>query len=325
MLWLVFRKLDPNVVLEEIRHARYQWLILSILFGIMSHIARAIRWNILIRSMGYETRTSTTFYAVMVGYFANTAFPRLGEVTRCGVLSKKTNVPFTALFGTVISERLFDFIVLVLIILGVIFFQLDFIRDFVDKYFLSNLSGMASSANIFIAVVAVLLIFGMPLVLYFMFARQIRGMTIYQKLSDFIRGLIEGVRTIQRIRQKWSFLLLTLIIWVLYSMMTYVAFFALTDTAHLTFLDGVTVMAIGSLGIVAPVPGGIGAYQFIVKAILVEVYGVASEPAASYSIIAWAAQILMIVIVGILSYYILVFKKSTLNHDNAGSNPSQDI
>ncbi|MCK7534447.1 MAG: flippase-like domain-containing protein [Marinilabiliales bacterium] len=78
----------------EIRAAKYEWLLLSIILGIFSHIARAMRWNILIRSLGYKTDTPTTFYAVMTGYLANMAFPRLGEVTRCGVLSRKKGSPF---------------------------------------------------------------------------------------------------------------------------------------------------------------------------------------------------------------------------------------
>jgi hypothetical protein len=118
-------------------------------------------------------------------------------------------------------------------------------------------------------------------------------------------------------KQKFAFIFWTLVIWTLYVMMTYMGFFALTETEHLNFLDGVTIMAIGSLGIVAPVPGGIGAYQFIVTAMLVEIYGIASEPAASFSIILWFTQTILIIIAGIFSYYMLMFKKTKLTNDNA--------
>lgn len=325
LLWLVFRKLDPSEVAEEIRNARYGWLMLAIILGVLSHLARAVRWNILIRSLGYDTKTSTTFYAVMVGYLANTAFPRLGEVTRCGVLSKKTNAPFTALFGTVISERIFDFMVLVLIILGVIFFQLGFLKDFVDKYFISSITGMVNSRNLILALMGLALVLFLPLILFIFFIKQIRGWKIYQRASDFGKDLLQGIRTIQKIRHKGLFFLLTLVIWTLYTMMTYTVFFAIDDTSHLNFWDGVTVMALGSLGIVAPVPGGIGAYQFIVKAILVEIYLVAPEPAASFSVICWATQTFMIVALGIFSYYMLVFLKTDLNNDNTRSNTRKDL
>jgi uncharacterized protein (TIRG00374 family) len=317
LLWLVFRKLDLNEVLNEIKTARYEWLLLSFFFGLLSHIARAIRWNILIKSMGYETRVSTTFFAVMTGYLANAAFPRLGEVTRCAALSKKTNIPFLSLFGTVISERVFDFIILIFILMGVFFLQIDFLKDFADKYFLSSLDGMATSQNIVFAVIALIAIIGLPILLFRVFHDQIREVPFFKKIKNFIKGLVDGIRTIQKMKQKFAFIFWTLVIWTLYVMMTYMGFFALTETEHLNFLDGVTIMAIGSLGIVAPVPGGIGAYQFIVTAMLVEIYGIASEPAASFSIILWFTQTILIIIAGIFSYYMLMFKKTKLTNDNA--------
>lgn len=317
LLWLVFRKIDVKDVAAEIRTARYEWLLLSIILGVFSHIARAMRWNILIRSMGYKTDTPTTFYAVMVGYMANTAFPRLGEVTRCGVLAKKKGIPFNALFGTVISERVFDMIVLLLIMIAVILFQLSMLSEFVNKYIISYLTGMANRDNLILAIILLIVVIVLPLVLFRIFFNRIRKLHIYNKVIDFLRGLLDGVKTIMRINHKWSFLGLTVVIWTLYTLMTYTAFFALEATSGLNFFDAITVMSLGSLGMVAPVPGGIGAYQFIVKAILTEIFLIPSEPAVSYSIILWAAQSVMILVLGTLSYYILAFKKTKKSYDYA--------
>lgn len=317
LLWLVFRKIDVKDVAAEIRAARYEWLLLSIILGVFSHIARAIRWNILIRSMGYKTDTQTTFYAVMVGYMANTAFPRLGEVTRCGVLAKKKGIPFNSLFGTVISERVFDMIVLLLIMIAVILFQLNMLSEFVNKYIISYLTGMANRDNLILAIILLIVVIVLPLALFRIFFNRIRKLHSYNKVIDFLRGLLDGVKTIMRIKHKWSFLGLTVMIWTLYTLMTYTAFFALEATSGLSFFDAITVMSLGSLGMVAPVPGGIGAYQFIVKAILTEIFLIPSEPAVSYSIILWAAQSVMILVLGTLSYYILAFKKTKKSYDYA--------
>ena len=326
LLYLVFRKLDPQAVMEEIRNADYKWLALSFVLGGLSHWARAIRWNILIRSMGYETQTSTTFYAVMTGYLANSAFPRLGEVTRCGVLSRKTNVPFNALFGTVISERIFDLIVLVLIIFLVFILQLDFLSDFFNKYVISSVTGMFTAQNLLITVAVLLLVILMPVLAFRYFWAQIKALTFYRRVSDFLRGFFDGIKTIKRMPNKLAFLFWTGVIWLFYILMTYVAFFAINATSFLNFGDGVTIMALGSLGIVAPVPGGIGAYQFIVKAILVEIYGIASEPAASFSLILWATQAILIISLGIFAYYMLLFKKSIKNEKNAaGADAGKNI
>jgi glycosyltransferase 2 family protein len=317
LLWLVFRKIDVKEVAAEIRAANYEWLLLSITLGIFSHIARAMRWNILIRSMGYQSDTQTTFYAVMVGYMANTAFPRLGEVTRCGVLAKKKGIPFNSLIGTVISERVFDMIVLLLIIIAVIFLQLSLLSAFVNKYILSYFVGIANRDNLIIAIFLLIAFIVLPVILIRIFLHKIRRLHIYSKISDFLTGLLDGVKSIMKIKQKWSFIALTIVIWTLYTLMTYTAFFAIEATTGLSFFDAITVMALGSLGMVAPVPGGIGAYQFIVKAILTEIFLVPSEPAVSYSIILWTAQSIMILILGTLSYYILVFKKTKKSYDYA--------
>jgi uncharacterized protein (TIRG00374 family) len=317
LLWLVFRKIDIKEVAVQIRAAKYEWLLFSIGLGVLSHIARAMRWNILIRSMGYKTDTQTTFYAVMVGYMANMAFPRLGEVTRCGVLAKKKDIPFNSLFGTVISERVFDMIVLMVIMVAVILLQLGMLSAFVHKYIISYLTGIANRDNLVIAIILIIVVIILPLVLFRIFLSRIRKLHLYIKVTDFLRGLLDGVKSIMKIKQKWSFIALTLLIWMLYTLMTYTAFFAIEATTGLSFFDAITVMSLGSLGMVAPVPGGIGAYQFIVKAILTEIYLVPSEPAVSYSIILWAAQSAMILILGTLSYYILVFKKTKKSYDYA--------
>lgn len=317
LLWLVFRKIDVKEVVAEIKVAKYEWLLLSLILGVFSHIARAMRWNILIRSMGYKTDTITTFYAVMVGYMANTAFPRLGEVTRCGVLAKKKDIPFNSLFGTVISERVFDMIVLVVIIIAVIFLQLSLLSTFVHKYIISYLAGIANRDNLFMAIIILALVIVLPVVLFRIFFNRVRNMHIYNKVFDFLKGFLDGVKSIMKIKQKWSFIALTIVIWTLYTLMTFTAFFAIEATTGLSFYDAITVMALGSLGMVAPVPGGIGAYQFIVKAILTEIFLIPSEPAVSYSIILWTAQSFMILVLGTFSYYILVFKKTKKSYDYA--------
>lgn len=317
LLWLVFRKINLSDVVAEIKSAKYSWLLLSIGLGVLSHLARAMRWNILIQSLGHKTDTTTTFYAVMTGYFANMAFPRLGEVTRCGVLSKKKGIPFNALFGTVISERVFDTIVLTVIILAVIFLQLNLVSGFVDKYIVSYFSGMASADNLLIVLLVLSVVILLPVVLFKIFFNRIRNLHLYNKVRDFLYGLLNGVKSIMKMKHKWSFMGLTLMIWLLYTLMSFTAFFALEATSGLNFIDGITVMSLGSLGMVAPVPGGIGAYQFVVKAILTEIYSIPSEPAVSYSIILWSAQSAMIIVLGAISYYILVFKKSGKINDNA--------
>jgi uncharacterized protein (TIRG00374 family) len=317
-LWLVFRNLDGQVIIDQILHADYVWIVLCMLAGVLSHIARAARWNLLIGSMGHSTRLTTTFYAVMTGYLANTAVPRLGEVTRCGVLSKKGNIPFTELLGTVIAERIFDMIIMLLIIILVILFQLELVGAFVDKYVFSPL--FSNVENNFIPILLFIAVLGLLGVILFLLVKKyrsrLRKYKLYIKIARFTQGMVDGIKTIKRIRKKGLFMLYTLIIWALYTLMIYLPFFSLQDTSILDFGDALTVMSIGSLGIVAPVPGGIGTYHFIVKAILFELYGVNQASAASFATITHAAQTLMIIIVGGFSFLMLTLQKNRI-HDKS--------
>jgi uncharacterized protein (TIRG00374 family) len=316
-LWLVFRNLNGKEILEQILHADYAWILLCMLAGILSHVARAARWNILIGSMGHKTRLSTTFYAVMTGYLANTAVPRLGEVTRCGVLSKKQNIPFTELLGTVIAERIFDMIVMLLIIIAVILFQLDLVGVFVNKYVIDPLfSNFEDNAVPMIIVLGLLVAAVLVLILLWRTYRSRLGnFAFYRKLAEFGKGMIEGIKTIKRTKNKGGFIIYTILIWGMYTLMIYLPFYSLQATSHLDMGDALTVMSIGSLGIVAPVPGGIGTYHFIVKAVLFELYGIDQASAASFATITHAAQTIMIIVVGGLSFLMLFLQKNKTENE----------
>ena len=318
-LWLAFRNLNGKEIMEQIMHADYLWIVLGMGVGILAHIARAARWNILINSMGHKTRLSTTFYAVMTGYLANTAVPRLGEVTRCGVLSKKQNIPFTELLGTVIAERIFDMVIMLLIIISVIMFQLGLVGEFVDKFVFTPLFSNFEN-NLIPALVALTILLSLLLALIFFWKRyrkRLRKYAFYRKFSQFAKGMVEGMKTIKRTKNKGLFMLYTVIIWGMYTLMIYLPFFSFETTSHLDFGDAFTVMSIGSLGIVAPVPGGIGTYHFIVKAVLFELYGVDQASAASFATITHAAQTLMIIIVGGLSFLMLFLQKNKVENESS--------
>jgi len=318
-LWLVFRRVDVQEVFQDILKANYFWVGASLLVAIVSHFARAARWNILINSLGYKTRLSTTFYAVMIGYLANTAVPRLGEVSRCGVLSSKDKIPFNGLFGTVVVERVFDMIILLLIIIGVIVFQLKLVGAFVNRtIFIPLFSNVEKNIGlilifVFVAVAVVVLI----IFLIRKNKERLKKLNIYVKIALFLKGFVEGLKTIKKMKKKGLFLFYTFLIWFGYTCMVFFVFFALAGTENLNFLDAITVMSIGSLGIVAPVPGGIGTYHFITKAILVELYAILPLAAASYATLSHAAQTLMVILLGGLSFILILIQKRRQNNGNA--------
>ncbi len=326
LLWLSFRNIDLKVLWADIQSANYMWMGLAVIFAIISHIFRALRWNLLINSMGYRTRTSTTFSAVMVGYLANTAVPRMGELMRCGVLSRKEKISFNALFGSVISERLFDLIVLAFLLLMVVVFQWTLLGDFVldmTMPFIQSVSRNVLTLSVFgLSVLALIVLLWWLRKRYHNHLEELPG---YPKIKELITGLLDGIKTIKRMRQKWLFLFYTVMIWVFYILMTWAPFYMLHETAHLGLRAGITLLAIGSLGIVAPVPGGIGAYHFIGKAVLVELFMINPIGAGSFVAITHAGQTLLNVTLGGLAYLWMFFidhKKPS--NDTAGNSAKQN-
>jgi hypothetical protein len=311
LLWLSFRKLNMKEVWDDIMGANYYWMLLSLVFAIFSHLFRAMRWNLLINSLDYKTKLSTTFYAVMVGYMANTAVPRAGEFARCGVLSKKEKIPFNALFGTVISERIFDLITLFFIIFLVIAFQLQSLGGFLEANFTPLINNIFSNLQGLVTFFVITLLCVIAIMVTLKLVKEkIKSHPLYYKVMGFIEGLLEGIKTIGKLKHKWMFMFYTFLIWLLYALMIYFPVFMLPETSGLTFIDALTILAIGSLGIVAPVPGGIGAYHFIVKAILVEIYGIEGTAAGSFAAITHAGQTILNIIVGSLSYFYIGYLTS---------------
>lgn len=321
LLWLVFRKIDIQNVVEQISHANYWWVLLSFVFGVISHFARALRWNILINSLGYKTKATTTFYAVMVGYLANMAIPRLGEVSRCGMLNKTNKIPMNSLLGSVLAERFFDLIVLLTLIFIVVISQMEVVGGFVNKLiFEPLLSGMSNNYTGFLYLIGIIVVF--VFICWFIHKKlkaRLQELEIYQKIRSFISGFWAGMNTIIKLKKRGLFFFYTFIIWFMYLMMTYVVFFSMEATSDLQIIDGITILAIGSLGMVAPVPGGIGAYHFIVKAILFELYHIPNDIAASWATLIHTSQSLMILVVGAFSYFMIISLKKKEDHEQTGT------
>lgn len=304
LLWFVTKNQDIEKILSDFSQANYFWIVVSMLMGIVVNISRALRWNMLIHKLGYKTQTFTTFLAIMTGYFMNLIVPRLGEITRCGVLARQNRIPLNQLIGTVIAERVFDMVCLLILIVLVIVIQFERLHDFLIKYIVAPLTG-----NISIDAATIIIVIGIAiasvLLCYFIvrfLIKKYRRTNIVSKLLRVYVGFIAGIKTIKQLDNKPAFIFHTIFIWFMYLMMLYVCFFAIDATQMLTFLDGLTVLTTGSLGIVAPVPGGIGTYHFIVKVTLVDLYQINGDSATLFAYIAHTSQMIMLTVVGGLSF-----------------------
>ena len=316
LLALAFKNINLDQVWDELKHADYSWLLISMVLALASHWFRALRWNQLIDELNYKTKASTTFYAVMTGYLANLALPRMGEVSRCVVLSKKENIPFNALFGTVIAERVFDLIVLILIIITVVLFQIKLIGGFLNDLIFKPLLGHYAGNFIAILIIflSVLLLIMIGILVFRRLRPWLKTTMLYGKIEAFLDGLWDGMKSIAQVENKWKFFFNTLMIWVLYLAMIMLPFYSFEETSLLNLVDGMTVLAIGSLGIIAPVPGGIGSYHFIITELFTQLFDIPAYAAIAYATANHAAQTILILVAGGISYILLILgKRKALN------------
>ncbi|MFA8433998.1 MAG: lysylphosphatidylglycerol synthase transmembrane domain-containing protein [Marinifilaceae bacterium] len=306
LFWLVYRGQNTDELLYILKNeVNYYWILLSLFFGLLSHVSRTIRWNMLIESLGKKPRTINTFLAVMVGYFANLALPRMGEISRCGIMTRYEDISFPKLVGTVVLERVLDIIMLLVFLLIALTTQFDIFTNFMDKnpQVSQKLSATFASSTTLVVVLCLV-------VALWVFRKQFRHTKVYQKLSATYHKFLDGFRTIKKLDNKMVFILHTVFIWIMYYLMTYICFFSFGFTSNLPALAGLTVFVMGSFGMVAPVQGGIGAWHFMVIGTLLiylpEVNNI-ENMSRSFALVVHGAQTAMIIIVGALSIIALPF------------------
>lgn len=317
ILWLITRGQDVDRILDELRQARYGWVLLAMACALISHYLRAVRWNMLIGTMGYNTNSFQTFLAVMTGYLSNLAIPRMGEITRCLTLSKASKTPFNALAGTVLAERAFDLFSMLVIVCITIITQFGFLRNFLNRMFWEPTLARGGAHWLLLSVIGLVFVTGV-LAAILVFRRKMHRAaegSFFFRLKRQLHGVSAGFRTIMTMRGKGWFILHSIIIWGMYYLTVYLCFFAIQATSDLTPLAGLTLLAVGSLGILAPVPGGIGTYHFLTIITLRELYDIASEPATSYAYITHATQIIVNIVAGTFAWIVLSLKKTHITTD----------
>ncbi len=311
LLYLAFRGIDLSQVWQDLKHARYIWLGITIPAGILSHIFRAWRWNLLIEPLNYKPKLSHTFYAVMSGYLANLALPRLGEVVRCGSLTKTDKVPFDALLGTVITERIVDFLFLVLLLLITFFIKINFFGHFFVTHIFHPLGTRFST--LFSYPITLLSITGIVILIIlaiWILRKKIMQFTLIRKTFDFLTGIIIGIKTIASLKNKPMFILSSFLIWLMYYFTAWLVMYMLPETSSLTPLDGLFLLVVGSIAMVIPVQGGIGAYHWLMSLALLNLYGIPKETGLVLATLAHESQTLMILIVGSFSIIMIVLQKN---------------
>ncbi len=307
-MYFAFRNIEPQKLWDGIKSANLFWIVVAILIGIFAYICRAARWQIIIEPIGHKPTFADTYNATMVGYLTNLALPRVGEISRCGVLSKTSNLPFDKLIGTVVVERIFDLIFLLLSILTVVFIRLDVFGAFLSEKVWQPLSkGLVSIFGHTTLLLVILFSIIAVVVLVYIFRDNLKNIGAVKKVKSLGKGFAEGIKSGMRMKHRWKFLFYSLLITLGYWMMSYTIMLAIPETAGLTVIDALFLYVLGGLGWVVPAQGGFGSFHLIV-AMGLGVYGIGFDDGIIFATISHESQVLFMLILGFISLASVFYK-----------------
>ena len=295
LFWLAMQGVeDPEALKRDMRSAQWWGIGASFVMGYLAIVSRGLRWNILLAPMGHNPSPARSVHAVAFSYFANAFVPRSGEVARCAALNQTDDIPVDQLLGTVITERVVDFIMLFGLVAFALVTNLDAFLELMDKAQLP-----ATATLLGLAVLGAVGCAGL-----FWLSRQQGRTGILGKLAGFLQGIGTGIRSVLGMEKRGLFLVHTLFIWAMYFLMSYVLFLAIPAVSDLGLTDAVLVMVAGGFGMVLPAPGGIGSYHWAVSLGFAAV-GYDGDVGFAVANVVWLTQTAMIVLTGGLGYVML--------------------
>jgi uncharacterized protein (TIRG00374 family) len=296
LFWYVYQDINLYLIVDALKELNYNWIILSVLLGLLSTIVRALRWKILIESMGYKPGVFHLFLSVQILYFINLIIPRGGELARCGMIAKYDKIPFTKLLGTVFIERLSDLLAFITIFIGVFFSQLSRIRELFSRLKLG-------SYNLQSKILIILLIAVLFLLLYWLLKKIGLLEKFQKKISNIKAEIIEGIKSILIIKKKWTYILQTYLIFLIWILMLYVVFFAYPPTNEMAFSAAIFADTIGTLAFLLPIQAGIGVWHYLVIECL-HLFGLDKDSGRMFALIAHTFTNLVYLIFGTIAFII---------------------
>lgn len=316
LVWWSIHKMDDKNWEDcktSLRSARYYLFIPVFFILAASHISRSIRWKILMKPMGYEPKLLNVFFSVMIGYLANLAIPRLGEVLKCTILSKYEKVPSDKLVGTILIERAVDIVSLIIVFVIALLSQASIIGEYAKATIRENIiTGSRQELIIKLSVFILCMV-----LLYFLLKiifRKFAHITFVEKIRNVVKGISAGLGSIRNMQNKWAFLFHSLFIWCCYLGGTYLGFHAIAETSGLPVAAAFPVLAFASIGMIIT-PGGIGTYPIFVMEVML-LYNIKEPFGFANGNLQWLAQFLIILLVGFISLMILPHYNRKIRHQS---------
>lgn len=313
ILYWMYRDFDfqliKNVVLHEMD---WTWMWLSFPFGILAEAFRGWRWKQTLLPMDERSRASVRVHSVFLSYAVSLLIPRMGEFARCGVLSRFDDVSFPKALGTVVTERIIDSLLVLLITALTLTAQIKIF----DTFFVNTGTSIDailrqfSTAGYIVTAICAMAV----LVLAFFLLKRL---SIYNKVKTTLHDIGQGIASFRQVKNAPLFITYTILIWLCYFLHYYLTFFCFDATARLGLSCALVTFIVGSIAVIVPTPNGAGPWHFAVKTMLI-LYGVAETDALYFVLIVHSVQTLLVAALGIYAWIALSFTKKKLKRVKAG-------
>ena len=301
LVW-VYRDFNFQRVGEVLMNGMdYGWIALSLVFGVFANLFRGWRWKLALEPLGEYPKTSHCVYAIFISYASNLVIPRVGEVTRCGVLSKYDGVSFPKSLGTVVSERMIDTLCVGLITGMVLLLQMPIFATFFSETGtnVNRYAEILTSGHFYLIILCMLAI---GVLAFFL----IRNVALFAKLKGILHNVWQGIVALKDIKQIPLYIIYTLGIWICYFLEFYLAFYAFDFSAHLGLSAGLVMFVVGTLAVIVPTPNGAGPWHFAAMTMMM-LYGVGKEDAGIFALLVHGIQTFLLILLGIYGLSALPF------------------
>lgn len=294
ILYWVYRDFDFERAFQVLRHGlRWDWMALSLFFGVWSHVERGLRWRQTLDPLGVYPRKSHLVDAIYLSYATSLVVPRLGEVSRCGVLSRYDGVPFSKSLGTVVTERMVDALCMLLIAGVTLLLELPVFLTFFHQTGtkVPSLVHLFSSPWFYVALFSVV---GVVVVLVWM----VRALSVFERVRGVVLDVWQGIMSLRRVRNVPLFVLHTVLMWFCYFLHFYLTFFCFPFTDGLSIEAGLVMFVAGTFAVIVPTPNGAGPWHFAVITMMM-LYGVDAVDASTFALLVHGVQTLLVVVLGL--------------------------
>ena len=281
------------------------------LIVMISHFVRALKWKMMMAPLNYKPKTLNVYFSVLIGFFFNLVFPRLGEVMKCTLLGKHEKIPVDKLLGTVVAERVIDVICLLIVISLTIFTQFKVVGTYSIELWTKFIANVSNDINKII--ISIILLMLMLILLVWIF-KKMSSFKLVIKAKELFKGILQGIVSIRHVQNKPLFIFYTLLIWFFYLYSIKFGFLALKELVDLGWVPSLTILTFGSFAMIAT-QGGIGAYQLAVQKTL-SLYGISQVGGLAFGWLIWSVQTILLLIFGPLSILLMAI----LNKQKSNSN-----